>query len=91
MSRLYYCSYAGHMEYPLMTDPALSKVYDVPNSIITNGGDRWCRHFIERRYFCPRSPYETNRRNDACTHSSPKVEANSPSGDQDGFVYPLFG
>jgi hypothetical protein len=62
-----------------MSDPALSKAYDVPNSVITNSADRWCRHFIERRHSSPRSPYEVNRRDGLCTPS--------PSGDRDGFVW----
>lgn len=61
-----------------LLDPALSKAYDVPNSVITNGADRWCRHFIERRHCFPRSPYEAIRRDGPCVPS--------PSGDRDGFV-----
>lgn len=59
-------------------DPELSKAYDVPNSVITNGGDRWCRHFIERRCSTPRSPYEAIKRDGSCTVS--------PFGNFNGFV-----
>jgi hypothetical protein len=65
-----------------LLDPALSKAYDVPNSVITNGADRWCRHFIERRHCFPRSPYEVNKREGPCVPS--------PSGDRDGFVDPTL-
>ena len=68
--------------HQITVDPALSKAYDVPNSVITNGSDRWCRHFIERRHSCPRSPYAENTKGGLCNVS--------PSGDRDGFVFPEF-
>ena len=70
--------------HELTSDPALSKAYDVPNSVITNGSDRWCRHFIERRRCSPNkdgrggSPYAANTGDGPCVPS--------PSGDNNGFV-----